>query len=329
MNKSEKSKNKKNQNKEGISNNLEDEIAQYLAQTEKVVKKQEEADKVIAELKVKEQSMLESIKNLPSEEIFNRIVEIINEALIEEENSKKAKREIEDAKSQMSLYYENIQNINHQMGELDAHNKNIFDKIKAITDESKKLLAIEEEKTKDIKRQCDEFKEKTQNEYNKTSNSVIVKDNEALQAKLEECKSTTEKIKENIEGQFKSKETDSMNFQEIFQTQIQDKLNDLTKQSDQYDKENDKLKDDLSEAQKKYETLENSMKKFNKKFKTAKKEYEKTIKELRLLENESQEVRFTDKISIQKEIDKNEDLLKDLVAKNKELQNKIKEIKEQ
>ena len=109
--------------------------------------------------------------------------------------------------------------------------------------------------------------------------------------------------------------------------QINDKLSEINKETDKYEEENARLKIDIEIEKAKFGENPDLTKDFNKKFDKAKKEYEKVFKDYVQLTQENRKLKELDPVSIKNDIEKDKILLDELVKDNKDLQAKIKEMK--
>ena len=109
--------------------------------------------------------------------------------------------------------------------------------------------------------------------------------------------------------------------------EIHDKMSEIDKETNKYEEENEKLKLDIAIEKSKFGDDTDLTKDYNKKFEKAKKEYEKIFKDLIQLTQENHKLRELDPVSIRKEIESSKKRLDELVKNNKDLQAKIKELK--
>ena len=119
-----------------------------------------------------------------------------------------------------------------------------------------------------------------------------------------------------------------MDLESILTSQITDRLNSLTSQSNDFKKENEKSHNELEEEEIRRKQLNEELKKKTRLFENQKKKYEKIMRDLISIQKENNELKRIDAVSMKKEIEKNQEKLEELVKKNKELQSKIKELKE-
>jgi len=212
--------------------------------------------------------------------------------------------------------------------EVEKHNKLLLEKVKEMNEE--KSLAEKEEKIKreDIQKKCEDFKNDVVSKFQSTDVTAIQADNQNLKNKLEEYKENTKKITENLELQLKMKETQNLNFEEQFKTQISSKFNELKDQTDKFEKENVDLKLEYENAVKKFNNLSGSISKFHSRFDQGKKEFEKSLQEIFKLTKENRELKLKDLSELEKENSRVKLELEAIIADNKRLQEQIAKLKE-
>lgn len=323
-----KAKSKKQKKQEQTENLIQAEVMRYLSQNEKMLVTQTESEKEIAAIKKETNQYLESVKSKSSDELFDEIIKAINETMEEEKRAKESEDKIIIANEQIKTHYTNSKAVDKNYAELDAYNKTVLKKIKQITEDKKKIAELEEEKTKDIIEQCEKFKKESLEKYNAGSVETIKKDNVELERKMNECIYSTQKIKESIDEQHDLRDNKKMDLESLFTTHIKEKLDSLTKQSNEFKAENEKLQAEFDKEEEKREELNNILRKKTKKFELQKKELDKVMRDLMSIQKENNELKKIDAISLRKENEKNKERLAELVKKNKELQAKIKELKE-
>ena len=123
----------------------------------------------------------------------------------------------------------------------------------------------------------------------------------------------------------RKKQSDSIT--NMLNGQINDKLNEINQETNKFEEENEKLKLDIAIERSKYGDDPDLTKEYNKKFEKAKKEYEKIFKDLIQLRQENLKLKELDPQSIKNEIERSKQKLDELVKNNKDLQAKIKELK--
>ena len=322
-------KQKKNQKeKEQIDTKLQNEIMSYLSKNETLIKTESESEKEMKQIKEENDKYLQDIKSKSTDELFDEIVKALNNTMQLEKEAQESQDKIVIENENIKTYYLNAQTVDKQYNELDAYNKTILQKIKEISEDKVKIAELEESKTKEISEKCEQFKKEFLEKFNSTSCETIKKDNDELAKKLEECMVATQKIKETIDEQHDLKNNKKMDLESIFTTQITEKLNSLTSQSNDFKKENEKLHNELEAEEIRSKQLNEEMKKKTRMFETQKKKYEKIMRDLISIQKENNELKRIDAVSMKKEIEKNKETLEELVKKNKELQSKIKELKE-
>ena len=322
-------KQKKNQKeKEQIDNKLQDEIMSYLSKNETLIKTESESEKEMKQIKEENEKYLQDIKSKSTNELFDEIVKALNNTMQLEKEAQESQNKIVIENENIKTYYLNAQTVDKQYNELDAYNKTILQKIKEISEDKIKIAELEESKTKEMSEQCEKFKKEFLEKFNTTSCETIQKNNDELAKKLDECMVATQKIKETIETQHDLKNNKKMDLESILTSQITDRLNSLTSQSNDFKKENEKLHNELEEEEIRRKQLNEELKKKTRLFENQKKKYEKIMRDLISIQKENNELKRIDAVSMKKEIEKNQEKLEELVKKNKELQSKIKELKE-
>ena len=321
-------KQKKNQKeKEQIDNKLQDEIMSYLSKNETLIKTESESEKEMKQIKEENEKYLQDIKSKSTNELFDEIVKALNNTMQLEKEAQESQNKIVIENENIKTYYLNAQTVDKQYNELDAYNKTILQKIKEISEDKIKIAELEESKTKEMSEQCEKFKKEFLEKFT-TSCETIQKNNDELAKKLDECMVATQKIKETIEAQHDLKNNKKMDLESILTSQITDRLNSLTSQSNDFKKENEKLHNELEEEEIRRKQLNEELKKKTRLFENQKKKYEKIMRDLISIQKENNELKRIDAVSMKKEIEKNQEKLEELVKKNKELQSKIKELKE-
>ena len=323
-----KAKYKKQKKQEQTENLIQAEVMRYLSQNEKMLMTQTESEKEIEEMKKETNKYLESLKSKSAEELFDEIIKAINETMEEEKRGKEIEERIILANEQIKSHYSNSKAVDKNYAELDAYNKTILKKIKQITEDKKHLAELEEEKTKDIIEQCEKFKKESLEKYNSCSVKTIKKNNAELEKKMNESIYSTQKIKENIEAQHDLRDNKKLDLESLFTSHIKERLDSLTKQSNEFKEENEKLQAEFEKEEEKRKELNNTLKKKTKRFELQKKELDKVMRDLISIQQENNELKKIDAICLRKENEKNKEKLAELVKKNKELQAKIKELKE-
>ena len=323
-----KAKYKKQKKQEQTENLIQAEVMRYLSQNEKMLMTQTESEKEIEEMKKETNKYLESLKSKSAEELFDEIIKAINETMEEEKRGKEIEERIILANEQIKSHYSNSKAVDKNYAELDAYNKTILKKIKQITEDKKHLAELEEEKTKDIIEQCEKFKKESLEKYNSCSVKTIKKNNAELEKKMNESIYSTQKIKENIEAQHDLRDNKKLDLESLFTSHMKERLDSLTKQSNEFKEENEKLQAEFEKEEEKRKELNNTLKKKTKRFELQKKELDKVMRDLIAIQQENNELKKIDAICLRKENEKNKEKLAELVKKNKELQAKIKELKE-
>lgn len=323
-----KAKYKKQKKQEQTENLIQAEVMRYLSQNEKVLMTQTESEKEIEAIKKETNKYLESVKSKSSDELFDEIIKAINETMEEEKRAKEIEERIIMANEQIKSHYSNSKAVDKNYAELDAYNKTVLKKIKQITEDKKHIAELEEEKTKDIIEQCEKFKKESLEKYNSCSVETIKKNNAELEKKMNECIYSTQMIKENIDAQHDLRENKKMDLESLFTSHIQEKLDSLTKQSNEFKEENEKLQAEFDKEEEKRKELNNTLKRKTKRFELQKKELDKVMRDLLFIQKENNELKRIDAVCLRKENEKNKEKLAELIKKNKELQAKIKELKE-
>ena len=303
------------------------ELNEIMKKNEELLNFQKECDAKIETLKNENMKKTEEIKTKNNLELFEIIIAELKDYLQSQNRTNEITEEKQKLKDKISNEYYKAKQADQNYEELEEYNTELLKKIKAINEEKNQIEIRLKQNHEETLNQCNKFKEEYQKKFDEISNEVILKENEELKVKIKECEENTNKIKQNISEQMEMRKQQADNITNMLNGQINDKLNEINKETGKFDEENAKLQIDIQIEKAKFGDKPDLTKEFNKKFDKAKKEYEKVFKDLVQLTQENHKLKELDPVSIRKENEKNKELLDDLVKRNKDLQNKIKELK--
>ena len=309
------------------SNNSNSELNELIKKNEDLLNFQKQCEEEINTIQKENDTKKEEIKNKNNAELFDLIISELKDYLKSQEQTQQIIQEKQNIQNEINNAYYKAQQANQHVDEIENYNTDIIKKIKEINEEKSKIEEKLKKNYEDTKVQCDKFKEEYQKKYDEISNEAIIKENEELKVKIKECEENTNKIKQNINEQMEMRKKQSDDITSMLNGQINTKLSEINKETDKFDEENEKLQKEIEIEKEKFGDNPDLMKDFNKKFDKAKKEYEKTFKDFIQITQEHQKLRELDPVSIQEEININKAKLDQLVKNNKELQAKIKELK--
>ena len=279
------------------------EIMEFLNKNEELLNNQKQCEEEIQKLKNENEKKKEEIKNKNSQELFDLIISELKDYI----QSQNKTNEIAEEKQKLQ------HDINNAIYKSQQASSNYDERLKQNYEETKT--------------QCEKFKEEYQTKYEAISNEAIIKENDELKVKIKECQENANKIKQNISEQMEMRKKQSEEMTKMLNGQINDKLSEINKETNKFDEENAKLKIDIQIEKAKFGDNPNLEKDYNKKFEKTRKEYEKVMKDLIQLSQENRKLKEVDPVSIRKDIEFNKQRLDELVKNNKELQAKIKELK--
>jgi len=317
-------KESENKSKEEAKQSQIDDI---LKQNQNIIDLQKKCEEEILSLKKKKDTKKEEIKTKNNAELFDLIVAELKNYLKSQEQTQEIIQEKEKMQNEINNAYYKAQQASEQYDEIEQYNADIISKIKKINAEKDEIEEKLKKNFEDTKVQCEKFKEEYQKKFDEISNEAILKENEDLKVRIKECEENTNKIKQNINEQMEMRKKQSDDITNMLNGQISTKLGEINKETDKFEEENERLQKEIEIEKAKFGDDPDLMKDYNKKFDKAKKEYEKTFRDFIQINQEHQKLKELDPVSIQKEIDSNKAKLDALVKSNKELQAKIKEIK--
>ena len=304
------------------------EINELIKKNEEILMMQKDCEDKIQTLTKENNKKKEEIKTKNnSQELFDLIISELKDYITSQSKTNEIIEDKQKLQNEINNAYYKAKQASQNYEELEKYNSDIIKKINEIKEEKNKIEDKLKQTYEETKAQCEKFKEEYQKKYDEISNDVILKENEELKTKIKECKENTDKIKQNIKDQMEMRQKQSNEITNMLNGQISDKLGEINKETNKYDEENAKLKIDIAMEKEKFGDNPDLMKDFNKKFDRAKKEYEKVFKDYAQLVQENRKLKEIDPVSIQQEISRNKKLLDDLVKNNKELQAKIKDLK--
>ena len=303
------------------------EIMELLNKNEELLNYQKKSEEQILNLIKENDGKKEEMKTKNNQELFDLIISELKEYIQSQNRTNEIVEEKQKLEQEINNAYYKSQQASNNYDELEKYNSEIIKKIKEINEEKNQIEEKLKHNYEETKTQCDKFIEEYQKKYEEISNEAIMKENDELKIKIKECEENTNKIKQNINEQMEMRKKQSEEMTNMLNGQINDKLSEINKETNKFDEENAKLKIDIQIEKAKYGDNPDLMKDFNKKFDKAKKEYEKVLKDLLHLSQENQKLKELDPLSIKKDIEYNKQKLDELVKNNKELQAKIKEIK--
>ena len=309
------------------SNNSNSELSELIKKNEDLLNFQKQCEDEINTIQKENDTKKEEIKNKNNAELFDLIISELKDYLKSQEQTQQIIHEKQNIQNEINNAYYKAQQANQHVDEIENYNTDIIKKIKEINEEKSKIEEKLKKNYEDTKVQCDKFKEEYQKKYDEISNEAIIKENEDLKVRIKECEENTNKIKQNINEQMEMRKKQSDDITSMLNGQINTKLSEINKETDKFDEENEKLQKEIEIEKEKFGDNPDLMKDFNKKFDKAKKEYEKTFKDFIQISQEHQKLRELDPVSIQEEININKAKLDQLVKNNKDLQAKIKELK--
>ena len=303
------------------------ELNELIKKNEDLLKFQKKCEEDIANLKKENESRKEIINNKNNAELFNLIIDELKDYLESQNRTNEIIEQKQKLQHDIDNAYYKAQQASANYDELEAYNADIIKKIKEINEEKNKIEDKLKENYNNTKIECDKFKEEYQKKYDEISNDVIIKENEDLKNRIKECQENTNKIKENINEQMEMRKKQNDSITSMLNGQINDKLSEIDKETNKFEVENEKLKAEIANERAKFGDDTDLTKEYNKKFEKAKKEYEKIFKDLIQLKQENLKLRELDPLSIKDHIEKSKQALDELVKNNKDLQAKIKELK--
>lgn len=303
------------------------ELNEIFKKNEELLNYQKQCDEQIQTLEKENQIKKEEIKTKNNQELFDLIIAELKDYLKSKDETEEIAKQKKKLQDDINNAYYKAQQATQNYDELEKYNSDIIKKIKEINAEKDKIEERLKQNYEETKNQCSKFKEEYQKKYDEISNDAIIKENEDLKQRIKECEENTNKIKQNIDEQMQMRKKQTDDITNMLNGQISDKLTEINKETDKFEEENAKLKIDIEIEKAKFGDDPDIMKQFNKKFDKAKKEYEKIFRDLVQLSQENRKLKELDPVSIKKDIDKKKETLNELVKNNKELQAKIKELK--
>ena len=303
------------------------ELNELIKKNEDLLNFQEKCEKDIDTLKKENESKKVGIESKNNTELFDLIIDELKDYIKSQNRMNEIKEEKQKLQDDINNAYYKAKQATANYDELETYNSDIIKKIKEINEEKNKIEEKLKENYNDTKAQCDKFIEEYQKKFEEISNDVIIKENEDLQKRIKECEENTNKIKQNINEQMEMRKKQTDNINNMLNGQISDKLSEINKETNKFEEENEKLRAEIEIEKAKFGDDADLTKEYNKKFEKAKKEYEKIFKDLLQLKQENLKLRELDPVSIKNEIEKSKQKLDELVKSNKELQAKIKEMK--
>ena len=307
--------------------NSNSELSELIKKNEELLNFQKQCEEEIKSIQKENDTKKEEIKTKNNAELFDLIISELKDYLKSQDQTQQIIQDKEKIQNEINNAYYKAQQASQNIDEIEKYNTDIIKKIKEINEEKSKIEEKLKKNYEDTKVQCDKFKEEYQKKYDEISNEAIIKENEDLKVRIKECEENTNKIKQNINEQMEMRKKQSDDITSMLNGQINTKLSEINKETDKFDEENEKLQKEIEIEKAKFGDNPDLMKDFNKKFDKAKKEYEKTFKDFIQITQEHQKLRELDPVSIQEEININKAKLDQLVKNNKELQAKIKELK--
>ena len=303
------------------------ELDAVLKQNQDLIDIQKKSEEAISSLKKEKESKKEEIKSKNNAELFDLIISELKDYIKSQDETQEIAKDKERIQNEINNAYYKAQQASERYDEIEKYNTEILSKIKAINEEKAQIEEKLKQNYESTKEQCEKFKEEYQKKFDEISNEAILKENEDLKVRIKECEENTNKIKQNINEQMEMRKKQSDDLNNMLKGQIGDKLSEINKETDKYEEENKILQKEIDIEKAKFGDDPDLMKGYNKKFDKAKKEYEKTFRDYLQISQEHQKLKELDPVSIQKEIDSNKAKLDALVKSNKELQAKIKELK--
>ena len=303
------------------------ELDAVLKQNQDLIDIQKKSEEAISSLKKQRETKKEEIKSKNNAELFDLIISELKDYIKSQDETQEIAKDKERIQNEINNAYYKAQQASERYDEIEKYNAEILSKIKAINEEKAQIEEKLKQNYESTKEQCEKFKEEYQKKFDEISNEAILKENEDLKVRIKECEENTNKIKQNINEQMEMRKKQSDDLNNMLNGQISDKLTEINKETDKFEEENKRLQKEIDIEKAKYGDEPDFMKGYNKKFDKAKKEYEKTFRDFIQINQEHQKLKELDPVSIQKEIDSNKAKLDALVKSNKELQAKIKEIK--
>ena len=303
------------------------EIMEFLNKNEELLNNQKQCEEEIQKLKNENEKKKEEIKNKNSQELFDLIISELKDYIQSQNKTNEIAEEKQKLQHDINNAIYKSQQASSNYDELEKYNSEILKKIKEINEEKNKIEERLKQNYEETKTQCEKFKEEYQTKYEAISNEAIIKENDELKVKIKECQENANKIKQNISEQMEMRKKQSEEMTKMLNGQINDKLSEINKETNKFDEENAKLKIDIQIEKAKFGDNPNLEKDYNKKFEKTRKEYEKVMKDLIQLSQENRKLKEVDPVSIRKDIEFNKQRLDELVKNNKELQAKIKELK--
>ena len=316
-------KNNETDKKEEVNKELDE----LIKKNEDLLNFQKKCEEEISALQKENDTKKQKIENKNNSELFDIIIDELKDYLKSQNRTNEIIEEKQKLQDEINNAYYKAQQAASNYDQLESFNTDIIKKIKEINEEKNKIEERLKENYNETKTQCDKFKEEYKKKYDEISNEVIIKENEDLRKRIKECEENTNKIKENISEQMEMRKKQSDSITNMLNGQINDKLNEINQETNKFEEENEKLKLDIAIERSKYGDDPDLTKEYNKKFEKAKKEYEKIFKDLIQLRQENLKLKELDPQSIKNEIERSKQKLDELVKNNKDLQAKIKELK--
>ena len=303
------------------------ELKELIEKNEDLLNFQKKCEEEIKTLQKDNEAHREMIKTKDGSELFELIIDELKDYIKSQNRANEIAEEKKKLQDDINNAYYKAQQASANYDQLEVYNSDIIKKIKEINEEKNKIEEKLKQSYEETKQHCDKFKEEYQKKYDEISNEVIIKENEELKAKIKEVEENTNKIKENINEQMEMRKKQNESITSMLNGEIHDKMSEIDKETNKYEEENEKLKLDIAIEKSKFGDDTDLTKDYNKKFEKAKKEYEKIFKDLIQLTQENHKLRELDPVSIRKEIESSKKRLDELVKNNKDLQAKIKELK--
>ena len=303
------------------------ELNELIEKNEDLLNFQKKCEEEILTLQKENDTKKQKIESKNNSELFDIIIDELKDYIKSQNRTNEIIEEKQKLQDEINNAYYKAQQASANYDQLESFNTDIIKKIKEINEEKNKIEERLKENYNETKAQCDKLKEEYKKKYDEISNEVIIKENEDLRKRIKECEENTNKIKENINEQMEMRKKQSDSITNMLNGQINDKLNEINQETNKFEEENEKLQLDIAIERSKYGDDPNLTKEYNKKFDKAKKEYEKVFKDLVQLSQENRKLKELDPVSIKNEIERNKQKLDELVKNNKDLQAKIKELK--
>lgn len=322
---------KKNLQQDTETNNLNEELNNYLKINEPFAKAKEFEESEIARVKEENNSKIEEIKKLKEEGNIDKIYDISLQLLKQSQIILISNVQNKIKLDNYDVVIKDYEIFKQKFEEKDKFGKLLMEKIKGYQEEISNIRVEEDSKRREVIKKCEDFMQEVQNkiEAQKEDRENLIKENTEIREKLKEA---ADFIKEHVENN--NIKSQSMQMEQEIKNMMQGKLLEITEQAKSYMQENIQLKSQLNIYSSKYEELNKSIQQYNSLYENLKSQLDK-----RNIENAYLTKKYEDTIksnfeseaslkNIQLELEKKDKQLGTMTSLNRNLSEQVKALKE-